>query len=96
MYKFKNIFFILSLFICFLFSSSKSFSITLDEYIKINTLIEVENIDKAFEELKIIQKKETKLTAKSLILIGKIYLILEQPAKAYSFFEKALICFRLS
>ncbi len=90
MYKFKNIFLILSLFICFLFSSSKSFSITLDEYIKINTLIEVENVDKAFEELKIIQKKETKLKAKSLILIGKIYLILEQPAKAYSFFEKAL------
>ncbi len=52
-------------------------------------MIELENIDKAFKELKVIQKKESKLSAKVQILIGKIYLSLEQPAKAFDYFNKA-------
>ena len=60
--------------------SLKAYSISNDEYSKINKLIELENIDKAFQELKIIQKKVPKLSAKAQILIGKLYLSLEQPA----------------
>ena len=67
----------------------KSYSITNDEYSKINKLIELENIDKAFQELKVIQQKKPILSAKAQILIGKLYLSLEQPAKAFSFFDKA-------
>ena len=49
--------------------SLKAYSITNDEYSKINKLIELENIDKAFQELKVIQQKEPKLSAKAQILI---------------------------
>ena len=72
--------------ICF---SIKSYAITENQYLGINKLIEQENIDKAFSDLKILQKDEGKLSARSQILIGKIYLTLEQPAKAFSYFEKA-------
>jgi tetratricopeptide (TPR) repeat protein len=72
--------------ICF---STKSYAITENQYLGINKLIEQENIDKAFSDLKILQKDEGKLSARSQILIGKIYLTLEQPAKAFSYFEKA-------
>jgi len=66
-----------------------SYAITKNQYIIINKLIEQENIDKAFFDLKALQKDEVKLSARSQILIGKIYLALEQPAKALSYFEKA-------
>ena len=67
----------------------KAYAITENQYLVINKLINEENIDKAFSELKNLQKKENKLSSRGHILIGKIYLALEQPAKAYSFFEKA-------
>ena len=86
----KNKYFILILsmltYICF---SMNSYAITENQYLVINKLIEQENIDKAFIDLKALQKNEIKLSARSQILIGKIYLALEQPAKALSYFEKA-------
>ena len=86
----KNKYFILILsmltYICF---SMNSYAITENQYLVINKLIEQENIDKAFIDLKELQKNEIKLSARSQILIGKIYLALEQPAKALSYFEKA-------
>ena len=88
MYIFRKYLFIFFAFMMLVFSL-KAYSITNDEYSKINKLIELENIDKAFQELKVIQQKEPKLSAKAQILIGKLYLSLEQPAKAFSFFDKA-------
>ena len=85
----KNFLFILSLLMIFIFNS-KSYAISDEEYIKINNFIEVENVDEAFKLLKIIQKKKKRLSAKTLILIGKIYLALEKPAKSYEYFNKAL------
>ena len=86
----KNKYFTLILsmltYVCF---SMNSYAITKNQYIIINKLIEQENIDKAFIDLKALQKDEVKLSARSQILIGKIYLALEQPAKALSYFEKA-------
>ena len=72
--------------VCF---SIKAYAITENQYLVINKLIDEENIDKAFSDLKVLQKNETKLSARSQILIGKIYLALEQPAKAFTFFEQA-------
>ena len=72
--------------VCF---SIKAYAITENQYLVINKLIDEENIDKAFSDLKALQKNETKLSARSQILIGKIYLALEQPEKAFTFFEKA-------
>ena len=88
MSNYKFITLIISLFtlICF---TIKAHAITENQYLVINKLINEENIDKAFSDLKLIQKDEAKLSARSQILIGKIYLALEQPAKAFTFFEKA-------
>ena len=68
----KKISYILLLLIIFFFNS-KSYAISDEEYIKINNFIEVENVDEAFKLLKIIQNKKQRLSAKTLILIGKIY-----------------------
>ena len=76
-------------FLALLCFNIKAHAITENQYLVINKLINEENIDKAFSELKHLQKKENKLSSRGHILIGKIYLALEQPAKAYSFFEKA-------
>ena len=51
-------------------------------------LIEQQNIEVAFNEIKTLQKGKSKLTAQSQALMGLIYLELSKPAKAYSFFEK--------
>ena len=85
-YKFLTL--ILSFFtlVCF---SIKVHAITENQFLVINKLIDEENIDKAFLNLKVLQKSETKLSARTQILIGKIYLALEQPAKAFTFFEQA-------
>ena len=85
-YKFLNL--IIS-FLLLISLSIKAYAITENQYLVINKLINDENIDKAFSDLKLIQKDEAKLSARSQILIGKIYLALEQPAKAFTFFEKA-------
>ena len=76
-------------FLALLCFNIKAHAITENQYLVMNKLINEENIDKAFSELKHLQKKENKLSSRGHILIGKIYLALEQPAKAYSFFEKA-------
>ena len=88
MSKYKCLTIIISfvLLICF---NVKTYAISEEQYLVINKLIDEENIDKAFSDLKLIQKNEGKLSARSQILIGKIYIALEQPAKAFAFFEKA-------
>ena len=88
MSKYKLLTVVLS-FLALLCFNIKAHAITENQYLVINKLINEENIDKAFSELKNLQKKENKLSSRGHILIGKIYLALEQPAKAYSFFEKA-------
>ena len=61
-----------------------------DEINKIRMLIESQNIEKAFEEIKAIQVGKAKLTPEVQILFIELYLILEQPAKANEYFEKTL------
>ena len=56
----------------------------------IQLLIENQNIERAFDELKTLQKGKTKLSADVQMLMGMIYLELEQPSKAKSYFEKIL------
>ena len=85
-YKFLTLIISFLTLICF---TIKAYAITENQYLVINKLINEENIDKAFSDLKLMQKDEVKLSARSQILIGKIYLSLEQPAKAFTFFEKA-------
>lgn len=85
-YKFITLIISLLILICF---NIKAHAITENQYLVINKLINDENIDKAFNDLKKYQKNDSKLSARSQILIGKIYLALEQPAKAFTFFEKA-------
>jgi len=85
-YKFLTLIISLLTLICF---TIKAYAITENQYLVINKLINEENIDKAFSDLKLMQKDEVKLSSRSQILIGKIYLSLEQPAKAFTFFEKA-------
>ena len=85
-YKFLNL---IIPFLLLISLSIKAYAITENQYLIINKLINDENIDKAFSDLKLMQKNEAKLSARSQILIGKIYLALEQPAKAFTFFEKA-------
>ena len=86
--NYKYLTLIISLFTLSCFSI-KAHAITENQYLVINKLINEENIDKAFSDLKLMQKDEVKLSARSQILIGKIYLALEQPAKAFGFFEQA-------
>ena len=85
-YKFLTLIISLFTLVCF---SIKVHAITENQFLVINKLIDEENIDKAFSDLKVLQKSETKLSARTQILIGKIYLALEQPAKAFGFFEQA-------
>ena len=59
-----------------------------DDFRRISKLIEQQNIEVAFEEVKELQAGKSKLSAQSQALMGLIYLELAQPAKAFSFFEK--------
>ena len=61
-----------------------------DEINKIRKLIESQNIEKALEEIKVIQVGKAKLAPEVQLLFGELYLILEQPAKASEYFEKTL------
>ena len=72
--------------ICFNF---EAYAINQNQYLSINKLIEEENINQAFNDLNLLQKNSDKLSARSQILIGKIYLAMEKPGKAFTFFEKA-------
>ncbi len=76
--------------ISLLFYSSVSFSITDEQFNKINSLIENQNIEKSFELIKIYQAGENKLTPKALLLFGKIYLELENPQKAFEYFDSVI------
>ena len=59
-----------------------------DDFWRISKLIEQQNIEVAFEEVKELQEGKSKLSAQSQALMGLIYLELAQPVKAFSFFEK--------
>ena len=59
-----------------------------DDFRDIQKLIENQNIEVAFEQIKGIQEGEPRLTSQSQALMGLIYIELSQPSKAYSFFEK--------
>ena len=59
-----------------------------DDFRRISRLIEQQNIEVAFEEVKKLQAGKSKLSAQSQALMGLIYLELAQPSKAFSFFEK--------
>ena len=64
----------------------KSFSLSNDEFYKINKFIEQENVELAFQYLK--KYFLNLMNLQILILIGKIYIVLEQPIKATNYFEK--------
>ena len=66
------------------------FAMENDKYKQITSLIEQQNIETAFAELKKVQESEKKLSAEALLLFGKLYIELERPSKAFSFFEKTL------
>ena len=68
-YKFLTLIISLFTLICF---TIKAYAITENQYLVINKLINEENIDKAFSDLKLMQKDEVKLSARSQILIGKL------------------------
>ena len=80
--------FIISLVICCY--SLKSFSLSNDEFYKINKFIEQENVELAFQYLKKNNFLKFNESSNFLILIGKIYIVLEQPIKAANYFEKVL------
>ena len=60
------------------------------EYKSIRSLIEAQNIERAFEEIKAAQSGKSKLSAYTLLSLGHIYLELALPVKASSNFEKVL------
>ena len=66
-----------------------TYAINKNDYKAINKLIEEENVDEAFKNLKAITNKNKTLAANTQILIGKIYLSLEKPVKAYEYFKKS-------
>lgn len=65
------------------------YAISEEEYTQIQTFIEQENIRAAHEQLKAVRSSESKTSALTQILIGKMYLSLGKPAKAYEHFERA-------
>ena len=83
-----NFIFIISFVICCY--SFKSFSLSNDEFDKINKFIEQENVELAFQYLKKNNYLKFNDSSNFLILIGKIYIVLEQPIKATNYFEKVL------
>ena len=64
-----------------------SFALTDEQFNRVNSLIEQQNIEKSFELLKTFQSNEEELSSRSLLLFGKIYLELGQPLKAINYFE---------
>ena len=52
-----------------------------DDFRRVSKLIEQQNIEVAFEEVKKLQAGKSKLSAQSQALMGLIYLELAQPAK---------------
>ena len=88
----KNKFIIITLFVIS-FYSFKSYSLSDDEFTKINKYIEQEHVELAFKYLKKNHFSKSRESSNFLILIGKIYIFLEQPKNAVNFFEKVLFSF---
>ena len=65
-------------------------SLSENEYKSIRSLIEAQNIERAFEEIKAAQAGKTKLSGYALLSMGHIYLELALPVKASKNFEKVL------
>ena len=56
----------------------------------VKNLIEQQNIEKAFQDIKTLQAEKNELLPEVQILFGDLYLALERPAKAFDYFEKVL------
>ncbi len=84
----KNSILQFSIFFIFLFFFKYTFAVELKKFKEINFLIEAQNIEKAFQEIKKSQAGNKKLSAEAQILLGRIYLELEKPSKAFNYFEK--------
>ena len=82
--------FLIFKFILALFAQTAVADLQRDKVEDIQILIENQNIESAFDELKTLQKGKTKLSADVQMLMGMIYLELEKPSKAKSYFEKIL------
>ena len=65
------------------------YGINKNDFKVINDLIEEENVDEAFKQLKIKSNTNKHLSANAQVLVGKIYLALEKPVKAFNYFEKS-------
>ncbi len=65
------------------------YGINKNDFKVINDLIEEENVDEAFKQLKIKSNTNKHLSADAQVLVGKIYLALEKPVKAFDYFEKS-------
>ena len=65
-------------------------SLSENKYKSIRLLIESQNIERAFEEIKAAQAGKTKLSGYALLSMGHIYLELALPVKASKNFEKVL------
>ena len=82
--------FLIFKFILVFFAQTALADLQRDKVEDIQILIENQNIERAFDELKTLQKGKTKLSADVQMLMGMIYLELEKPSKAKSYFEKIL------
>lgn len=56
----------------------------------VKKLIEQQNIEQAFLDIKTLQQGKNELLPEVQILFGDLYLALEQPAKAFGYYEKVL------
>ena len=72
----------------FIMVHTSSISFAASTVREIHLLIQTQNIEVAFERLKVLQNDKSKLSAETQMLMGMIYLELEQPAKAKTYFEK--------
>ena len=73
-----------------IFTPSMALSLGENKYKSIRSLIESQNIERAFEEIKAAQAGKTKLSGYALLSMGHIYLELALPVKASKNFEKVL------
>ena len=64
---------IIFIFSCFMFSTHLS-AMSNNEYDRINKLVEQQNIEAAFAEIKSISTGKKKLEPNTLLILGKIYL----------------------
>jgi len=85
----KNIFSQLLYLVYFsLFFTSNSYGLDNHKFLQIEKLISDQNIEKAFDEIKKVEAGKEKLSPQAYLLMGQIYLELDKPFKANSYFEK--------